>query len=587
MEEDEEVILERSPFYHHLRDAGFSEIETKSSAGVLPVETTIRKKESIDCNVVEEVITLRAANLIFEDDLEHVDCIFANFELNKNEPLKYMFRGTTSAIVLALGLCFYVYIGSYAFALVSVFYAYRASDYLWQKRRRLKQLKRLMGVIQSNFSLLNKVLKFLYEHENMLKARIGCKTSQRAIDSVLYLKADFACLQKDINSIFADATDLLLKDVPLWNYVETPSSYICHRMDDYRNCKSVSQLHNMLMLLQSQFLTRLIFSLVPNLVEKPEDSFAIINKVIVRVTARLRDIHTALNKKFRFSLINGICFERGRSIRPLPQKTRSKDMSRETLTTNVHDLSNSLQYLLIKSREVENILESGGMAETEQELSSIQSELASCHSHIADLLLLQKKYNPGQSTNHKTNEGSHTEILNSEPVVSTEIGYSDLDPQVDDDIFEAVTGNQPEVNESQDWAREEFDPLAKKKRKEMLGELKTRLKAQAEDWARRELTILARKGLPLTQYDTDEQMEKVRESSSDDEHECELPKRRNVYCQRYGDSSSEDDLPEIPISPIDAVLFGESLLQARSKFLSSNLGEENFCGSGENSDIES
>lgn len=531
-------------------------------------------REPIDSSITEEMSVLRASNLLFEDDIDHIDTIFSNFESNKNESMKTMFRGSVAAAVVAVGLGFYVFIGGIAFVLVSAFYAYRTSDYFWRKHRRLKSLKRLMSVVQSNFSLVNRLIKFIYESENLLKAKF--RPSQRAGTFVLSLKSDYVKIQTEINKVLSEATAMLLQSVDLVEYVDNSDAYVCQVMEEFRNCENVSQLYNIYMLLQSQFLTRLIFSLVPNLLTDPKKSEQHIEKIIAKVVVHFEKLEVTLNTKLKFALLNGVSGEKDQSL--LSQKERTKKMTNDMILKNVHDLSNSLQYCLLKARELENNLERDEATDPELDLSAIDGELNSCRAHISDILIINQKLK--NTSGPVFPHGNESEISDSDGVTLTELGFPDLDPKVDDDIFEAfIDGNESNDDAGQcNWDGDEIDPLAKKKQREMLGELKTRLKPQADDWARRENMVFARKGVaPLDASSTEESRSEtpLGEALSGLDLRKIIQQQSRDHEQTFGDSGSEDD-----INGMDPSVMAEFFLRN----LGSRMEEQNFCYSGDESD---
>jgi len=587
------VVSEASPLSQHLKNLGISEPTPTDPSNIsikrLSSDHTANSLSSLGKHIFEEISVLRETRLIFEDDLVHISCVLANYRCSSGEMLRWMFRGTTSALVVALGLCLFVFIGSYAFVLVSAFYAYRTSDFLWRKHRRLLRVNRLMSTLRSNFDVTNKSIKFVLEQERIINCKVNGLCSRTYIVLVDGFKNEVIFLQKKINKLLIEAISRLADDVPL------PLSFQ-HRFPDVHNfsegCEtsSISQLYNRYMLLQSHFLARLIFSTIPNLPLKPEYADLKIAKVIHKLTVSMEVVQNFMARKLNLALINGCCVENNVTLNEeLRAKRRDAKTDSDELTRNVHDLSNSLQYSLMKARDLEGNLEKKISADPEKELQDILHEINNCQSHVEQLIILQSKRSVSSQVNAINNEENIIEVASEVPTY--ELGFPDLDPEVDDDIFETFTTDSLAELPTSEWNGEEFDPLLKKKHKEVLGELKGRLKEQAEDWARRELKVCERKGIAPAELpaepdiiDGNEEVEAARDDGMTQENENFAGDRMTLGNDNFGDSSSDDDDRKDFVGRQSAL--AAALLKVRSNMFTDTMQEDNFSGSGENSEGE-
>ncbi|KAK6617688.1 hypothetical protein RUM44_005276 [Polyplax serrata] len=421
--DDEECLPENSNLRTHLQSLGYDELELKKSppnSGTIKLDYAAPKctpynEDLIDEEVIEQIKILVSTQMLFEEDVRNIENLLSNFKAKRCGMLKNMFQGMF-VVVVFLGVILYCILGGYVFFIVSTFYAYRAADYLWKKNYSQRRLKKLASILQSNYALISKTIRFINENNKFIDSSdLDCVHVTPEFELYNNFKSDFYISLVEIISILSNSTKLLIAEMPLYDYVENPNS----------NSK-----------------TKL------NLPCKPK--------------------------------VPNSCYK-------------------EELVSSIHDVSNTFQNLLIKSRNIEENLKSDKLSkELENDLMNIQAELSLCQRNIEDGFILLKKANGQKESIAPVEITQGADIHMNDEQEKVQVGYSDLNPTVEDEIFEAhfVAGDtNSDAPNFDEWDLE--DKMKKKLQKEyskkVMNELKTKLMEKAKNWEKREAEIMRRK----------------------------------------------------------------------------------------------
>ncbi|KAK6644254.1 hypothetical protein RUM43_000521 [Polyplax serrata] len=507
--DDEECLPENSNLRTHLQSLGYDELEVKKSppnSGTIKLDYAAPKctpynEDLIDEEVIEQIKILVSTQMLFEEDVRNIENLLSNFKAKRCGMLKNMFQGMF-VVVVFLGVILYCILGGYVFFIVSTFYAYRAADYLWKKNYSQRRLKKLASILQSNYALISKTIRFINENNKFIDSSdLDCVHVTPEFELYNNFKSDFYISLVEIISILSNSTKLLIAEMPLYDYVENPKYYICNNFNI--NCYDtldLVKLYQIYLLVQSEFLQRCILSLIPNLNLLKRSNIMNLNKVVTESCVKLLKVKNNLNKKFKFVFFNGIYSSNSKTKLNLPCKPKVPNSCyKEELVSSIHDVSNTFQNLLIKSRNIEENLKSDKLSkELENDLMNIQAELSLCQRNLEDGFILLKKANGQKESNEPVEITQGADIHMNDEQEKVQVGYSDLNPTVEDEIFEAhfvagdTTSDAPNFD---DWDLE--DKMKKKLQKEyskkVMNELKTKLMEKAKNWEKREAEIMRRK----------------------------------------------------------------------------------------------
>lgn len=639
--EDEECLPENSDLNVYLRNLGYSDISTtihkQNEENALNFEVRTSKSEKftagwLDKDVVEQIEILLSTKMLFEEDVSNMEKLLSNFKIVKTGLLKSMFQNNLTAFIIAFGVCLYWVIGNYVFVLISVFYAYHASDYLWRKHYSQNRIKNLMTALKSNYILLKKTLYFIKENDLLLQQNFPDGKNENQFEFFENLKKEFIISENELIRILSKATQKLINKVPLYDYVENPQFYLCNKYSEtFSEISDLSKLHQVYLLVQSEFLQRVALSLIPNLQKTVQDNYKDMNKILSGTTFALVKLENRLSKKFKFVFINGIHFNTFKSGFKLPTNKESHPNHALEFVSNIHDTSNTLQSLLIKSRVIEDKFNSEILPkDIEDELVSIQNDLVMCQKNISDSVILLKKLNAITSDSKLKMLEEDKKEINSVIDESDKIlvGFTDLDPEVEDEIFEAYFNTEDTKDK---YIEDDFDfedrlkkKLEREYSKKVLKELKSRLVETAKEWQIREEKALQRKSKSGKIEDI-----KIQEESAKNDRKLSEPKhnlnyfrdesgvveidtesswplpqfkrcsivRKNNRIVQYKEQSSEKEaneefennnckLPNLDNLKSVNINFLSSINDARSKILNLVAQEETFCDTGENSEDE-
>ena len=340
--EDEDCLPENSALKEYLQSLGYQDLQIKKSfpniSSVKLNDVSLKQKSEnfllegnnidvIDEQVIKEVEVLISTQLLFEEDVGVVENLLSSFKVKKFGMLRSMFHGMLGLIMFS-GLILYLIIGSYAFFITSTYYAYKAADYLWKSNYRQNRLKKLTGILQTNFNLLTKTVKFINENNRFLdinSSALNPELSELKAELNFYnsFKSDFYSSLIEVIEILSKSTQKLIINVPLLEYVENPDQYLFNKIND-NYCKYFDflKLYNIYLLAQAEFLLRLILSLIPNLHARKENNFQIINKILTEASLKLLKITNMLSKKFKFVYVNGVLNFKSKVNQNKPEKKK-------------------------------------------------------------------------------------------------------------------------------------------------------------------------------------------------------------------------------------------------------------------------
>lgn len=550
--EDVECLPERSNLKTYLQDLGFWDIEVKKS---VPSSNTIQfdlpsskakryNAEFIDEEVIKQIKILISTQMLFEEDIRNIENLLSNFKITKYGMLRHMFQGIFGVFIIFFGLLLYWVLGSYAFFIGSSFYAYKAADYLWKKNYNETRLKKLASVLQSNFALLNKTAKFIAENNKCMQSNNFTENDvlgefKTGFDFYNNFKTDFYRSLNEVIEILSVSTKKLISKLPLYDYVENPQYYICNNFN--KNCYEsieLSKLYQIYLLVQSEFLQRFILSLIPNLNISKNNTFQELNKILTESSVNLLKVKNNLNKKFKYVFFNGIYCTKSRTNLSIPIKHKAYSSNyEEEFASSIHDVSNSFQNLLLKSRVLEeNFKSKNAFEDLENDLINMQTELNLCQRNISDGLILLKKASGAEKKSQVLKVEEKLIENSSNEVEKVLVGYTDLNPTVEDEIFEAYFGEDcvdRDFSAINDW---DVDDIKKRLEKEysrnVIKELKTKLIDKAKNWEKREAEILFKK------YRSDKN--ETSEPNNFSKETKDLFNKNEVECTRANDKTSMD-----------------------------------------------
>ena len=235
--EDEDCLPENSDLKEYLQSLGYQDLQIKKSfpniSSVKLNDVSLKQKSEnfllkgnnidvIDEQVIKEVEVLISTQLLFEEDVGVVENLLSSFKVKKFGMLRSMFHGMLGLIMFS-GLILYLIIGSYAFFITSTYYAYKAADYLWKSNYRQNRLKKLTGILQTNFNLLTKTVKFINENNRFLdinSSALNSELSELKAELNFYnsFKSDFYSSLIEVIEILSKSTQKLIINVPLIAY---------------------------------------------------------------------------------------------------------------------------------------------------------------------------------------------------------------------------------------------------------------------------------------------------------------------------------------------------------------------------------
>lgn len=408
------------------------------------------------------------------------------------------------------------------------------------RRLCLRSVTALVGALQELQSTSKKALRRLQENELIARGFMFSVTGssvERLENSSLpsltrrwhtlpgLREGLLSALGAAVHSL-TKATRVLVECYPLRGQLDRQQFYLAFEEVDFFSTVNVAKeeeggtsqevkidvlkvLQNCYLLLQSEFLRRLILTFHPEL--RAETSR--VNTEIL--SALLEDISTLtkqLDTEYRIFSTYGIP-RRSPSSEP-PVSGTPKKLKYDDLFVSVHSTKLHLQNILYRTHAVEEYLETRENLDVDSELSmpdlqtalnDILKELDMCKSCCErGISFLGSLNNPEESKNLEEDEvcPSRNRCEN-EDIKQIHVGKTDLDPDVEDEVFEAISTADYFDDVSDLYDSIVCSKTEKQQQKNcsklMLDELKSILVDKAKEWKEREEKALknkrAREGL--------------------------------------------------------------------------------------------
>lgn len=269
-------------------------------------------------------------------------------------------------------------------------------------------------------------------------------------------------------------------------------------------------LHQVYVLLQSEFLRRLALCFLMKLWKNVEQNILPISTLVTDVSAKCSECFSNLNQDYKFFSCYGLNAVNDSHLK-IPKRNCWRYYG---VHVGIHSARLHLQGMLHRTKEMEELL---GIQTDETEvadndilsknvmdvLTDIITEIYSCKSclevAVSELRVLNQPATP--HTTPKTSDPltKNTNEQTQEPIV---VGFTDLDPQVEDEVFEAVISHDNLGSGSEDEGDssvilDAVDKVKYQMEKEcsarMLLELKTVLVHKSQEWEKREAKALRNK----------------------------------------------------------------------------------------------
>ncbi|GLH05082.1 Uncharacterized protein GBIM_10699 [Gryllus bimaculatus] len=418
----------------------------------------------------------------------------------------------------------------------------------WRKTRQnaqnLVHQKNLLQAMKDLYVVFWKSMKLLQENELILRgftlAKTGSTVSRlensdlpcmiRKWDSSPGLRIAVAKTLVEAITTLSCATQQLISYCPLFGQLDNPSHYMSYldektlgllqeeeelgvklsHLKVYENVYLFLQrLHHVFLLLQSEFLRRLALCFCPELWRwQSLKQVKNVMQTVCNVTKTASHIHSNLIKEYQIFYSYGTCEKIQDNALLLP--IQKSDFFKTTdLQDAIRSASLHLQVLLLNTRTLEERLEIKEQTVQENEdledvithLSSIIQELDACRSCCEEGIIQIKKLTTLEALPEP--EGSERIIdkidSSDAPLKVVQVGYTDLDPQVEDEVFEAVItediDSESTVSYNEDVIKNEQMQYEKAKQlsKKMMQELKSVLVIKAQKWKEREAKALLAK----------------------------------------------------------------------------------------------
>ncbi|XP_049962318.1 vezatin-like isoform X1 [Schistocerca serialis cubense] len=402
-------------------------------------------------------------------------------------------------------------------------------------RRCLRSVAALVGALQELQTTSKKALRRLQENELIARGFMFSVTGssvERLENSSLpsltrrwhtlpgLREGLLSALTAAVQSL-TEATRVLVERYPLRGQLDRQQFYLAFQEADFLNtigatCEedgSISQevkidvlkvLQNCYLLLQSEFLRRLVLTFHPELRAEPS---RVNPKILYELLEDISTLTKQLNTEYRIFSTYGVP-RRSPSSEP-PASSPPKKLKYDALFVSVHSTTLHLQNILYRTHVVEEYLETReNLDDLNSELSTpdlqtalndILKELDMCRSCCErGISFLNTLNNPELPKNLEEEEDwparSHS---GNENIKQIHVGKTDLDPDVEDEVFEAVStadyfDDEMDLYDSTECSRTEKQQQ-KNCSKLMLDELKSILVDKAKEWKEREEKALKNK----------------------------------------------------------------------------------------------
>ena len=264
-------------------------------------------------------------------------------------------------------------------------------------------------------------------------------------------------------------------------------------------------LQNANILLQSEFLRRYALCCIPSLWKDEFQNLTPLLKKASIVSHRLNSFIDSVILDYKFYS----CYGKGESSISLRPVSAIYNVSNAFI--GVHSARLYMQGVLHKVMQLEEILEQNERDEKLKsdflnsicrELNEVAQEMESC-SNCIDIAISYCKTSEDKVQLAVTTTAPPLGIGNAiiEKTDPIPVGFSDFDPDVEDEVFEALIHDSMSIDDDDDYydiVMEKEDKLQNECSKRMMSELKTVLVHKAEEMKKREDQALRNKGILVT-----------------------------------------------------------------------------------------
>ncbi|XP_049812874.1 uncharacterized protein LOC126259859 isoform X3 [Schistocerca nitens] len=493
-DEDEEVIFEGHPLDQYLKDIGFRDYESETPNIQKRCEK-VAEKCSISTRIL--LICTRTEQYSVSNKLKVVQSLWHKIDVRK-----------------------YVTLNWWGINRLDFTTIHEVIDIITQTRL----------LSEEDFNLISS-LDIDKEHQRTLSSVTGSSVERLENSSLPSLTRRWhtlpglregllSALTAAVHSL-TEATRVLVERYPLRGQLDRQQFYLAFQEADFLNtigatCEeegSTSQevkidvlkvLQNCYLLLQSEFLRRLVLTFHPELRAEPS---CVNPKILYELLEDISTLTKQLDTEYRIFSTYGV--PRRSPSSETPASGPPKKLKYDALFVSVHSTTLHLQNILYRTHVVEEYLETReNLDDLNSELSTpdlqtalndILKELDMCRSCCErGISFLNTLNNPEPPKNLEEEEDwparSHS---GNENIKQIHVGKTDLDPDVEDEVFEAVSTADFFDDEIDLYDGTECSRTEKQQQKNcsklMLDELKSILVDKAKEWKEREEKALKNK----------------------------------------------------------------------------------------------
>ena len=265
------------------------------------------------------------------------------------------------------------------------------------------------------------------------------------------------------------------------------------------------RLQNINILLQSEFLRHYALCCMPSLWNDDFQSLTPLLEITDSVSRNLCSFVESLTLAYKFYSCYGKC-EGNMNQQPQPLVCSVTDVF-----VGVHSARLYMQGILHRAMQLEEMLEQNKQEADDvnyifTELNDITNEITSCMNCIEIALSFCKSsevnFEPAVEVTPTSLSLNCANMQESEPIA---VGYSDFDPKVEDEVFEALVDHNVDKDDYDDLCDIKIEKETEQQKAcsmRMMSELKTVLMYKAEEMKKREERVLRNKGILIMKDDS-------------------------------------------------------------------------------------
>jgi hypothetical protein len=487
-----------------------------------------------------EVEVILKSGLLLEDDSHFLESLAFPLDNICEKPL-----WTEISLLHGILVCGTIFIWKkeVVHGLFPFLYSFLAAEHFFsnwhfsvQRSRVSDAVKRLLGCCKDLLLLQKKSLNFVQENELLFRGFTLAKTSSSVLNfehSVVPclakrwyvmsgLRMSIAQSALQAINVMQDSVKALIMMCPLSGHLDKKNHYLAYLSVEELGIAEIDttedfelplgmlkKLHHVYCLLQSEFLRRLALCFVVKFWKDVGQNILSVLTIINEVSNKYHELLSILNQDYKFFSGYGL-----NAVNDTYIKTPTKRNSWRYFGAyvGIHSACLHLQGMLHRAKEMEELIQ---VQSDENEvadnstlsrnvtgvLTDIVTEINSCKSclEVAISELVNKPPTP-----HSTLEicDSLTKNVSEEKQKPVVVGVTDLDPQIEDEVFEALISHDNLLIGCEDDdddcyfvsmdATDEVRRTEKECSDRMLLELKTVLVHKAHEWEKREAKALKR-----------------------------------------------------------------------------------------------